>query len=158
MQSWKWITGSRAERGSKVFFETQADRADSKKTQADLKRLQESLGDLKAIARSLARQMHLEQRKADLETALGRSWDEYRAVIFELGQPGRPLDLPPELVEVLEREIEPKYRTDQKERRRTYRLLLVLVAAFVLPLPFTPSSVIYLAAIVLSAAFVYTPR
>jgi hypothetical protein len=146
VQIWKWTRGRRADRGLEIFLESQADREDAETAHEELKHLQEALDNLKVTARSLAHQMHLEQRKIDLERTLGRSWEEYKELLFELGQPESHSALPSELVDILVSDIAPRYRTEQRERRRTNRLLLILVAALLLPLPFTPSSMLYLVA------------
>jgi hypothetical protein len=157
VQIWKWVRGRKADRGFEIFLESQVDRKDAEATRVKLSELEENLSDLKAVARSIARRIHLEQRKEDLEKTLGSSWIEYEGIINELGRPAPTPGLPPELLDALVSDIGPRHVAERKEIRRNNRLLLVLAAALLLPLPFTPQSVVYLAATLLAGAAIIPP-
>lgn len=145
IQIWKWISGTKVDRGIKILAETLADEESADEASRKFTEIEVKLEDLKKSARQIARRMHIEQRKADLEKVLASSWVEYAEVVGELGQPPVSSDLPDELVDALVSDIEPRYVAERKEARLNRNILIALAVVLLLPLPFTPRSAITLA-------------
>jgi hypothetical protein len=144
VQIWKWVHGRRAERGLARLLESYVDQEEAEATRAELHRLEQTLRDLRVRAPEIARRMHLEQRRRDLADTIGRAWAEYVDLGVKLDEPDPAGGLPEDIVTKLRTEIEPLYELEQRERRRTRILLVLVVAALVLPAPFTPQSLLYL--------------
>ena len=133
------------------FYESVADRKDTKAARAELQNLKQNLRDLRTIAPAMAKRLHLEQRKRDLENTLGSAWDEYLELCRELGDSAPSMRLPADLIDILQSDIEPRYRAEQRSRRRVTLLLVLMAAALLLPAPFTPRSLLYLIALLFFA-------
>lgn len=151
VQILKWVRGRRADRGMEEFYESVADRKDTKAARAELQNLKQNLRDLRTIAPAMAKRLHLEQRKRDLENTLGSAWDEYLELCRELGDSAPSMRLPADLIDILQSDIEPRYRAEQRSRRRVTLLLVLMAAALLLPAPFTPRSLLYLIALLFFA-------
>lgn len=158
IQIWKWIAGRRAERGLQRFLERYADEAEADLARTDLTVLRTAVAELQEAAPRLARRLHLEQRRQELVSAVGRDVAEYARLSAELSAAGISAKLSPTAAAVLQAEIQPAFTRKQRERRRLLILLSVLVASALLPPPFTPRDMLSDLLGALEAVFWNPPR